>query len=341
MVDILGFHTVSVPMLFIYSNSTNQRMLHLHGFLQLSLESDLERRLTIMDRCFDFLFPFLGPDFLAQMQCAESVELQIAGLLETISKQIKIEGENGPISNYSAGKSSEYHNFRNDSFCTVVTGYWQAEISKYSHSSYEEWLPKTLSISMPYIIFSSAALSQKLLSFRSNNPTRLIEKDVTSFVAKATYPDHWIHQDHMPSATLGIIWLEKMHLLYESSKIVSSEYLVWVDSGISFYRNKSPPVGPWSRKILNSLPKDRMSYSLVSEDYHSFAGICWCAVQNLTEPFINRFCTRFDSKNICGFDHLNFSRRHCTYNSEEFNLDATQAVLYGVRHLPWGSRRRK
>ena len=262
MINLTGFHTVTIPLLLFYNGTTTPHDLHLRDFLNIS-SSDLERRLILMDRCFDFIFPFLGPDLAVQVTCARLVEDRIKDLIVNIvdsdgNPPTTLESPDSPKSDHGSeisrgvnpgeipmehsnpkeqsGISDDTGGFSDDSYCTVVTGYWPVSTSKYSPHQYEGWFNTTLSVNMPYVIFYDSESLSMLKSYRADLPSRFIEKNFSSFSSHRTYSSSWYHEYHMPSYQLGIIWLEKLHLLYEVSKTVSSEYLVWLDAGNAFYR---------------------------------------------------------------------------------------------------------
>lgn len=164
-------------------------------------------------------------------------------------------------------------------YFTVVSGYWSIRnkynlenTDNFTFSPYREWFLKSLRIHMPYIIFTDEFSIQPLLEPRLNLPTLYIFRNLSSFTCYPSYQDDWIHPIHVPSKELGIIWLEKMKMLTIASQLSNKPFFIWIDAGLSRYRNLSLPSFPWSVDTFYTLPKDRVSYVHVQEPYHSFSG---------------------------------------------------------------------
>jgi hypothetical protein len=179
-------------------------------------------------------------------------------------------------------------------YCTVVSAYWRVDNSKYSHKEYERWFSNSLRINVPYIFFTSYDLFPMIENFRKGLKTLLVEKNITSFRAFHTYSQLWKDDYHMPSPTLGLIWLEKLNLMRQVVKMVNSKYIVWVDAGISHYRDTLPLPYPWSNIILDSLPRDRASYAIVHEPFHSFAATYLIVPRDLVSLISHMFYTEYD-----------------------------------------------
>jgi hypothetical protein len=178
-------------------------------------------------------------------------------------------------------------------YLTVVSGYWKLNKHKYSpdgfiwnasflssssnasrSSPYEAWFTSSLQINMPYIIFTDEATIPSVTPFRHQTalPTVYLVKNLSSFQTFSSYNTSWIHPLHVPSVEVGMIWLEKIHLLKLASQMVEKPFLAWIDAGLSRYRHHYPPLAnEWSSDVLFSLPMNRISYIYVEEEYHSFA----------------------------------------------------------------------
>ena len=77
---------------------------------------------------------------------------------------------------------------------------------------------------------------------------------------------------HVPSKELGLIWLEKMNLVLEASKLnpYNSEWFCWIDAGICSYRDKMPSNNLFPNPDkLNLLSKTQINYSS-SEDISNY-----------------------------------------------------------------------
>jgi hypothetical protein len=183
-------------------------------------------------------------------------------------------------------------------YATVVSGYWSISNNKYNQdgnndvetlgngdnrlqsqqkdpfSPYREWFSTTLKINMPYILFTDAVSYPPLLEPRRSLPTLYIYKNISSFACFQSYREDWVHPTHVPSKEIALLWLEKMRFLKIASQISTKPFLIWIDAGISRYRNRKEGLPPfsWSSEVLLSLPKDKLSYCHVSETYHSFSG---------------------------------------------------------------------
>jgi hypothetical protein len=172
-------------------------------------------------------------------------------------------------------RTASFGEFPMDNYCTVVTGYWPVKkylfTPKYARQEYSAWLNNTLRINMPYLVFTGYDQFPLIQAIREGLPTMLIERNLSQFKAFKTYNQTWIDPYHLPSYELGLIWLEKMNLLHEAAKVVSSEYVIWIDAVIAYYRNRPVPPEPWSQKVFLSLPKYRVSYSIVHQSFHSVA----------------------------------------------------------------------
>ena len=142
---------------------------------------------------------------------------------------------------------------------------------------YNDWFNSSLRINMPYIIFTEPSSFLTLAKHRRNLPTLYVPYNEDNFFLR--FPeelmketDEWTHEKHVPSKKLSHIWLEKMNLIKLASQLEpNAEFYVWIDAGIVTYRHQQPPSTEWSKEVLSSLPKDRISYSRVEGEYHSFA----------------------------------------------------------------------
>jgi len=179
---------------------------------------------------------------------------------------------------------------------SVVSGYWSTARNKYQHNDhgcpdgscgshenttdvknpYEVWLPRTLRIAMPYIVFTDEAHVPLIRSSRRGLPTLIALRNQSSFLVKSShssvvgtfvrsddgggdgggveadklngnsrpelpiFPDAWTHPEHVPSVAVASIWLEKVNLLLIASKLTNSTYYAWVDAGISSFRPEGP-----------------------------------------------------------------------------------------------------
>lgn len=156
---------------------------------------------------------------------------------------------------------------------TVVTGFWDIAAHKYSNFSdtYYHWFHHSLRINMPYILFTDSYTLPQIYEFRSYLPTWYVLLERQHFVAEANYPVHATHPQHVPSADVAKIWIEKLNLVRYAKQLTDSEFYVWVDAGIASFRDRSPFPQEWSKEMFHMFPKDRISYSKVPGRYHEFA----------------------------------------------------------------------
>lgn len=173
-----------------------------------------------------------------------------------------------------------YVNIKKESFetidsVTVVSGYWNVS-NKYTDSDYKKWFSNTLKINERYVMFLDNKDKELINEFRKNYNTTYIHYPLSDFYTNKYYSNHWINSEHVPSVELGKIWNEKIHLIKlakdrDIENDSATEYYVWIDAGISIYRNNPPP----SKKLmLKDLPKNKLCISSVDGGYHRFsAGI--------------------------------------------------------------------
>ena len=86
---------------------------------------------------------------------------------------------------------------------------------------------------------------------------------------------------------LNMIWNEKIHLLKFAKDIDvnPTEFYIWIDAGICVYRKNKPPQKRFNLKDIDLLPKNKLCYSHVIEDYHQFSG----GVLLIHSSFIDEF----------------------------------------------------
>jgi hypothetical protein len=133
-----------------------------------------------------------------------------------------------------------------------------------------EWFKYTLSINCPYVFFTTKDNIQLIKSFRKDLPTYFIETKIEDFYTYKFKNKMISHEIHCPSVELNLIWNEKIFMLQKGYNInpFNSDWFIWIDAGISNYRNIPPPTQKFPNKeLLMTLPKDKFIYSS-SEDYN-------------------------------------------------------------------------
>jgi hypothetical protein len=213
---------------------------------------------------------------------------------------------------------------------TVVSAFWKISSHKYGRSkqrggpSYEEWMSSTLKINMPYIIFTDEKSLPVVSPYRRefSFPTIYLLLNISNFRVFSSYQSSWTHSLHVPSSELGMIWLEKLNLLKLASQFVDKPFLAWVDAGNAFYRSRLPSSKKeWSSKIISTLPLDKISYSYVKEDYHSFAGTAYIIPKKILPLLDELFYSEYEIAKTeindwrCGSDQFLWTRIREKYPS--------------------------
>ena len=215
--------------------------------------------------------------------------------------------------NYLYNKSNK-ESFLNNNTITVVSGYWNIT-NKYGNT-YDEWFKNTLNINARYIFFCDKSNNEYITSFRKDYETIMIDYPLENFYCKKYYDDAWIDPVHIPSKELGMVWHEKMHLIklakdYDGDN--PTDFYIWIDAGISLYRNEKPPQYELKLKDTHNLPKDKISYSSI-DDYDSFGGTSFIIpkdiIDNVHEMYYDyvKRCNEINNNHfICGTDQTVFS----------------------------------
>jgi hypothetical protein len=150
----------------------------------------------------------------------------------------------------------------NKSNMTCVSGYWK--IKNKHDDKFNHWFENTLKIRCPYIFFGDKESIEFVKKYRDELPTYYIELNIEDFVTYK-YKDRMItNKSHCPSIELNLIWNEKIFMIKRSITInpFSSDFFMWVDAGLSIYRNITPPSTPFpDPNKLNKLPDDKFIYS--------------------------------------------------------------------------------
>lgn len=145
---------------------------------------------------------------------------------------------------------------------TCVSGYWK--IKNKHNNKFEDWFNNTLKFKCPYVFFSNKETIKLIKKYRGDLPTHYIECDIKDFKTYK-FKDRMItHPKHCPSIELNLIWNEKIFLIEKAIELnpFKSEYFMWMDAGMSCFRNKMPPPIPFPNiNKLDKLPKDKFIYS--------------------------------------------------------------------------------
>tara|TARA_Y100000389_G_scaffold38883_1_gene33268 strand:+ start:18622 stop:19323 length:702 start_codon:yes stop_codon:yes gene_type:complete len=145
---------------------------------------------------------------------------------------------------------------------TCVSGYWR--IKNKHDNKFENWFNNTLKINCPYVFFSDKETIEIIKKYRGDLPTHYIECSIKDFYTY-NFKDKMItHPVHCPSVELNLVWNEKIFLIEKAIELnpFKSEYFMWIDAGMSSFRNRRPPQIPFPNiNKINKLPKDKFIYS--------------------------------------------------------------------------------
>jgi hypothetical protein len=195
---------------------------------------------------------------------------------------------------------------------TVVSGYWQVK-NKYKNDKYNDWFKNTLKINQRYIFFCEKENNDYIKSFRDGVDTVFIDYPISSFYTNQFSTNKWIDETHVPSKELGMIWNEKVHMLKLAKDMdkTSTDFYIWIDSGIAPYRETAPPTVRLNLKDVDSLPKDKLCYSRVEENYHNISAGCLLIHRNIIDEFHDKYyklLSECDDGWKCGSDQYIFTK---------------------------------
>lgn len=195
---------------------------------------------------------------------------------------------------------------------------------------------------MPTIFFTPHDNFDLIAQYRKGICTVFIDHEMVDFKAASFFKSKWVHEIHVPSPELGLIWTEKMNLMLLAWKVSDSEYFAYVDAALNQFRNKLPPPDEFSANIIRSLPINRVSYSYVKDYYdtHSFSGGVLIMhrsivplVHHLFYQELRQMAYEIDSW-LCGSDQIIFTRLRDKYPE----LFHAASYDYGDIHYLWGNR---
>jgi len=189
----------------------------------------------------------------------------------------------------------------NNDNITVVSGYWN--VKNKHDNKYNEWFKTTLDINQKYIFFCDETNKKYISKFR-NKETHFIDYPLNNFYSKKYVKDDWYHEIHIPSKELGMIWNEKIHLLKVAKDNDSNptDFYIWIDAGLSIYREKSPPKERLNLKNIDSLPKNKLCCSIVD---NTVTGTSFMIHKDIIDYFHDKYYETLNSCNTgfeCGID---------------------------------------
>jgi len=176
---------------------------------------------------------------------------------------------------------------------TLVSGFLPVK-NKYLTGEYDSWFKNTLSINASYVFFGTSEIIEFVKTIRPD--FYFIEISLEEMYCYKYMDSIQTHPVHCPSKELMIIWNEKMFMLQKASKInpFNSEYFMWVDAGISIFREKEPPQTPLKdlnfplNKIVVTKSKPFFKKT-ETENYHYLTG----GNLLLHHSFVDTFCEMY------------------------------------------------
>ena len=194
---------------------------------------------------------------------------------------------------------------------TVVSGYWYIA-SKHSPQEYRAWFKNTLRINAGMIFFyEDETVRQFVAEIRGGLHTWFIKLALSDLATVQLYNPDWVHENHVPTPELGMIWLEKVFLVQRAARVnpFNSSWFAWMDAGCAAYRERPPGDEPWpDERALAQLPRDRVIYTHVQDWYHHFSGAAYLfhfdMVASVRERFENEVkrCAAMLNAWPCGHD---------------------------------------
>jgi hypothetical protein len=149
---------------------------------------------------------------------------------------------------------------------TCISAFW--EVGSKHTGKYDQWFKNTLRINAPYVFYGLPDTLDKVYRIRSGLLTHgvvLKQGDFDPVVLKA---DFGTDATHVPSKELGRIWLQKVFLVADAlqKNPFSSEWFVFIDAGISSYRDTRPPDAPWPNMAkIGAWRKDAFNFTSSSK----------------------------------------------------------------------------
>jgi hypothetical protein len=153
----------------------------------------------------------------------------------------------------------------NENNMTVVSCYWK--INNRNGNKYDEWFKNSLKINQRYIFFCDENMNDYIYSFRNNYDTSFINYPFESLYSHKYEQDAWDNNEPHGTKASSVIWHEKINMMkiakdYDVLHDNLTEFYIWIDSGISSYRDTEPPTTKLNLKDIHSIPRDKISYSV-------------------------------------------------------------------------------
>lgn len=208
---------------------------------------------------------------------------------------------------------------------TCVSGFWN--VNNKHGNKFNEWFKTTLAINCPYVFFTSKENIKTIKKFRKNYSTYFIEKNISDFKTYKLNMTNNIHNIHVPSKELGLIWLEKINLVLEASIInpYKSEWFCWIDAAISIYRDNLPSQLPFPNpNKVHLLSKTQINYctseNILNDELSKIKN--WEYIHNISGTFIIHISLVKTISNLF-YKYLNM----CIYETNNFICYSDQCIL--------------
>ena len=175
---------------------------------------------------------------------------------------------------------------------TVVSGFWNIT-SKHSPEAYGAWLNNALRLNAGMVfLYEDESVRRVVSGIRAGLHTEFVKLAIRDFAIAPLYDRAWVEPVHIPTAELGMIWLEKVFMIQRAAALnpFASHWFAWMDAGCAPYRERAPGPEPWpSVEALARLPRDRVAYTRVEEWYHHYSGTAFMYHAAMVDPVRQRF----------------------------------------------------
>lgn len=181
-----------------------------------------------------------------------------------------------------------------------VSGYWVLEKNKYAHGFYEQNFKHTLAIRDAPVYMFCDDESKKVIEAYGSDNFSYINKRISDFVVN-TYPnvsELQLNDTHVPSRELGMIWLEKIHMVQDVKNMTQHKWFCWTDAGNAFLRDMDISKCTWSPR-LEQLDKTKLHYTVSQPQYypnfnplkgqHCISGTAWILHRSMIDIFVELF----------------------------------------------------
>ena len=180
----------------------------------------------------------------------------------------------------------------------VVSGYWCLEKHKYDMDFYNKLFPRTLSVykNVPLIMFCDED-SQGLVQPYCPDHTKYIHRSISEFEVQ-NYPkiqDIKLDETHVPSRELGMIWLEKIHMVKYAKDTTDYQWYCWSDAGNAYLREhlcegNIKAINLTSGKFYFTISERRTARQFdIKKGEHCIAGTSWIIHHNDIDRFLLLF----------------------------------------------------